>query len=265
VAVQGTLSARDLSRLRAITSDRRTDLTTAGLPLSLLRDLLDVIPADYVTFYGSDHKPRTPAWFLQQTSPDNADEEAYWTHYRNCPPCCYPQHGGNLREVIRFSDFYSAREWRSAPIYCDYYRAANVEHALKLFLPAPGWAPADGTLQLVLWRGPGPDFSERDRVLLALLRPHLHEAYLDAERGRRKTPELTPRQWDLLHLLAAGHTNAQIARRLNLSQGTVRKHLENIYNKLQVSNRTTAVTCAFPQGSSDRLTMAAPEGSACPE
>lgn len=85
-------------------------------------------------------------------------------------------------------------------------------------------------------------------MLLALLRPHLHEAYLDAEGRRRKTPELTPRQWDLLHLLAAGHTNAQIARRLNLSQGTVRKHLENIYNKLQVSNRTTAVTCAFPQG-----------------
>ncbi len=68
--------------------------------------------------------------------------------------------------------------------------------------------------------GPAPDFSERDRALLTLLCPHLH----------------------LLHLLAAGHTNAQIARRLGLSEGTVRIHLENIYSRLQVSNRTAGVT-----------------------
>jgi DNA-binding NarL/FixJ family response regulator len=102
------------------------------------------------------------------------------------------------------------------------------------------------TTRLIFFRGPGPDFSERDRALLALLRPHLHEAYLAAERRRHGTPELTPRHWDLLHLVAAGHTNAQISRRLGVSEGTVRKHLENIYARLQVSNRTAAVTRAFP-------------------
>ena len=95
-------------------------------------------------------------------------------------------------------------------------------------------------------RGPGPDFSERDRALLTLLRPHLHQAYLDAERRRHPVPELTPRQTDLLHLLAAGHANTQIARRLGLSEGTVRTHLENIYGRLQVSSRTAAVARAFP-------------------
>ena len=39
------------------------------------------------------------------------------------------------------------------------------------------------------------------------------------------------------------------ARRLGLSEGTVRTHLENIYGRLQVSSRTAAVTRAFP----DRL------------
>ena len=34
-------------------------------------------------------------------------------------------------------------------------------------------------------------------------------------------PQLTPRHWDLLRLLATGHTNAQIARRLGISEGTV--------------------------------------------
>ncbi len=74
---------------------------------------------------------------------------------------------------------------------------------------------------------------------------HLHQAYLDAERRRLPVPRLTPRQNDLLHLLAAGHTNSQIARRLGISEGTVRTRLENIYEKLNISSRTAAVTRAF--------------------
>jgi DNA-binding NarL/FixJ family response regulator len=117
-----------------------------------------------------------------------------------------------------------------------------------LSLPAaPGRTTGPGrTVRLYFRRGPGADFSERDRALLTLLRPHLHQAYLDAERRRHPLPRLTPRQKDLLRLLAAGHTNAQIARRLGISEGTVRTHLENIYARLQVSSRTAAVTRAFP-------------------
>ena len=101
-------------------------------------------------------------------------------------------------------------------------------------------------MQLSLIRGSGPEFSERDRAVLTLLRPHLHQAYLDAERRRHPVPQLTPRHWDLLKLVAAGHTNTQIARRLGISEGTVGTHLENIYTRLNVSSRTAAVTRAFP-------------------
>jgi DNA-binding NarL/FixJ family response regulator len=101
-------------------------------------------------------------------------------------------------------------------------------------------------MRLCFSRGPGPDFSERDRAVLTLLRPHLHQAYLDAERRRHPVPQLTPRQWELLHLLGAGYTNTQIVRRLGISEGTVRTHLENIYARLNVSSRIAAVTRAFP-------------------
>ena len=100
--------------------------------------------------------------------------------------------------------------------------------------------------RLYLFRLCGPDFSERDRALLTLIRPHLHQAYLDAERRRASVAPLTPRQTGLLRLVADGHTNAQIARRLGVSDGTVRTHLENIYGRLQVSSRTAAVLRAFP-------------------
>jgi DNA-binding CsgD family transcriptional regulator len=248
MAARVSFNARDLYRLVEIISDRRTDLPEAGLPWSLLNDLRDLIPSDYVTFCGVAHKPHTPAWFLQQTAPDDADDEAYWQHHQDCPPLCYPERGGDLRQVIKYSDFYSAQKWHNSGIYRDYFRVAGVEHRLVLFLNAPGWAPKDGTLRLAFSRGPGPDYSERNRELLALLRPHLREAYLDAERARCRTPQLTPRQWDLLRLVAAGHTNGQIARRLDVSEGTVRKHLQNIYEKLHVTSRTAAVTCAFPSG-----------------
>jgi DNA-binding NarL/FixJ family response regulator len=125
----------------------------------------------------------------------------------------------------------------------------GIEHQLTLCLPA-GPVRFSGSGQIVrlaFSRGPGPDFSERDRALLTLLRPHLHRAYFDAEGRRVGTPQLTRRQWELLRLVATGHTNAQIARRLGLSEATVRKHLENIYGRLQVSSRTAAVTRAFPE------------------
>jgi DNA-binding CsgD family transcriptional regulator len=52
---------------------------------------------------------------------------------------------------------------------------------------------------------------------------------------------LTRREQEIVDHLAEGHSNAEIADRLTLAPTTVRKHLENIYAKLGVSNRTAAV------------------------
>jgi DNA-binding CsgD family transcriptional regulator len=43
-------------------------------------------------------------------------------------------------------------------------------------------------------------------------------------------------------LVAAGHANTQIVRRLGISEATVRTHLENIYERLGVSSRAAVVT-----------------------
>ncbi len=163
--------------------------------------------------------------------------------------------------ITMVSDFYSARQWHSAGMYCDFFRLLGREHQLILALPeGPGRTARPGrTVRLVFNRGPGPDFSGRDRALLALLRPHLHQAYLDAERRRRPVPRLTPRHWELLRLVAAGYTNTQIARRLGVSEGTVRTHLQNIYERLQVSSRTAAVTRAFPEGGGALTAVSVPE------
>lgn len=52
---------------------------------------------------------------------------------------------------------------------------------------------------------------------------------------------LTTRERDLLEALAAGSTNAEIARRLGISVNTVKFHLKNLYEKIDVNNRAKAV------------------------
>jgi len=53
--------------------------------------------------------------------------------------------------------------------------------------------------------------------------------------------ELSPREREILELLATGHSNKQIAGRLSLTESTVRWHLWHVYNKLHVRSRTEAV------------------------
>ena len=55
---------------------------------------------------------------------------------------------------------------------------------------------------------------------------------------------LTHRQYEVMLLAATGLTNKQIARRLNNCEGTVKQHLNSIYGKLAVSNRTALAAFA---------------------
>jgi DNA-binding CsgD family transcriptional regulator len=246
-----TASDRDLRALAAIVSEDRADLSDGqGLPPSLLADLMGQIGCDEISFERLD-RGRLETRFLQvipvtDSGPSEDRQPAHWQHYWSCQPCSYPDRASDLRSIIKITDFYSARQWHSTGMYSDIFRPQGYEHELQLSLPDPaGQAAAPERTVRLFFRGPGLDFSERDRALLTLLRPHLYQAYRDAERRRHPVPRLTPRQTELLHLVAAGHTNTQIARRLGISEGTVRTHLENIYEKLQVSSRAAAVTRAL--------------------
>ena len=242
-------SRRDLHTLAGIVSADRGEPPAHGVAPSLLSDLLALVRCDWLIFADTDSS-RQVNWFSQVAPAEAGDGwrhvAEFWEHYWSGPGS-YPDRTGDLRSVIKISDFYSARQWHSTGMYYDCCRPDGIEHKLSLCLPAgPGPMAGSGqTIRLIFLRGFGPDFSERDRDLLIVLRPHLHQAYLDAERRRHPAPRLTARHWDLLHLVAAGHTNAQIARRLGISEGTVRTHLEHIYRLLQVSSRAAAVTRAF--------------------
>jgi ATP/maltotriose-dependent transcriptional regulator MalT len=59
---------------------------------------------------------------------------------------------------------------------------------------------------------------------------------------------LTPREVDILRLVAAGLSNREIAKQCFISVATVKRHAANIYAKLGVSNRTLAAVRADELG-----------------
>src|SRR5205085_10849102 len=91
----------------------------------------------------------------------------------------------------------------------------------------------DQACLLVHWRRP----HARDAITLLL------ELVKDCgSRSQRRHGKLTIRESKVLHWLAAGKSNAEIAELLAISPSTVGKHLERIYDKLGVENRTAAAS-----------------------
>jgi DNA-binding CsgD family transcriptional regulator len=70
--------------------------------------------------------------------------------------------------------------------------------------------------------------------------------HLRQRRRHQGVPDLTPRQMQILTLVAAGLSNIQVARALGLSESTVSKHLENADARLDVNSRTAAAAKIYP-------------------
>ncbi len=70
----------------------------------------------------------------------------------------------------------------------------------------------------------------------------MHRMRTPAEEG------LSGREIEVLNLVARGNSNKEVARALSISEATVKTHLNHIYQKLNVTDRTSAVTVALERG-----------------
>lgn len=85
----------------------------------------------------------------------------------------------------------------------------------------------------------GPDIARRLMNFFAAPRPAASPQVF---------PELTGREREILHLIAQGYNNTEIAEQLVLSHKTVRNHISNIFSKLQVADRAQAIIRARKAG-----------------
>jgi RNA polymerase sigma factor (sigma-70 family) len=115
-----------------------------------------------------------------------------------------------------------------------------------------------GASGFVLKEAPPEEILEAVHVVArgdALIAPAVTRAVIE-ELGRRpvrsdlqaKLEELTPRERQVLELLASGLSNAEIAQQLVVAEGTVKTHVAHMLAKLDVRDRVQAVVFAFESG-----------------
>jgi DNA-binding NarL/FixJ family response regulator len=106
---------------------------------------------------------------------------------------------------------------------------------------------------------PGEEIVQAVRTVAeaeAWLDPGVTERVLAAYRNSAPTPadlrkrleQLTPRELEVLTLIGGGHTNAEIASELFISEVTVKSHIGHIFTKLHLRDRAAAIVFAFDAG-----------------
>jgi DNA-binding CsgD family transcriptional regulator len=165
------------------------------------------------------------------------------------------EHGRNPQACTRrISDLLPERDFRESPLYDEYYRAVGIHYVMALPVHVEG-----RELVSFVFNRQGQDFSERDRACAEAIRPLLGDIYrmtraLDDARAAWGVPSslkaappgrsLTAREEEVLQWLGSGKTDKDIGDILGISPRTVHKHLQRIYEKLGVENRTAAVVRA---------------------
>jgi DNA-binding CsgD family transcriptional regulator len=198
----------------------------------VLQALRDLIPCDVVAYHEGVDGARRVVWDGEPRGiVPPAPREARRRYEEEDP--LVPTVGAR-----KYSDYLSRREFHRLATYAEVARPLGVEDMFRLWLEPDG----AGGARLEFDR-PDRGFRERDRGVLDLLLPHLRQFWINAMRRRRPVTDsrLTAREGEVLALVAEGRTNAEIARLLWISRETVRKHLENVYDKLGVHTRTSAV------------------------
>jgi DNA-binding CsgD family transcriptional regulator len=245
-----TLSAGDVSAMRTVINACSAADPQPGLPMGAMHALRTLIGCDQLDLSGQDWRVR--GHYLDQTVADDLEEAAiqapepydglgaghvFWANFWDLP-CSRPERTGDYATVMKISDVLSVAQMRADYRYRDNMIARGFYREMMTAWPDGGGR----TSRLLLWRGPGKDFTERDRFILMLLRPHLAAAYWTSPQPAPLEPlDLSARQIEVLTLVAQGHSNRQTARIMHLSEGTIRTHLNNIYRQLKVTSRTAAV------------------------
>jgi DNA-binding CsgD family transcriptional regulator len=212
----------------------------------VLTGLRELIPCDDITFQLMDVAEQrarimcvTDDGVQRQDTVGATDEylQVFWQEFWEEDGCAGPLLTGDYSTLLHHAEQWSPRAWANTPLGSMYSELGVRDEVLVPMTPLGGV-----DRRLLLFRGQdSPDFSEREKAMLALARPHVAELHTRRDRELRGVPNLTPRQWEVLRQVAKGSSNTQIARTLGVSEATVRKHLENVFLRLGVQSRTEAL------------------------
>jgi len=258
------LSHRDYDALLECILELHDRAPAGAFLIDAPRVMCRLFPCDYFAILAAEVSPSpvelrvTGAW---ETSPRVTQEIAQrMSHFFPSHPFTGAMQKKKTPSPLLFSDFFSDRQLLNQGFYHDLYRLVGIGRCVAI-----GWPAAHGAWFLSANRPPNTrDFTERDRQVMALLRPHFEQAFRTAELTGTPRPlvqqelqdrKLTPREIEVAMWVSQGKSNPEIATILQLSPRTVEKHVERVLVKLGVENRTAvALLIASPNLGQSRRT-----------
>ena len=188
-----------------------------------IRDVLDslasLVPCDVSSGTGTAWDLRSSSALIDATAtrPVLHAPMTPWLEHLPEHPIMSGRHG----PVVAISDVLRPREFERTWLFQEAMRPAGVAHEIGMELSHT----AGEMSVVVISRGPGRDFDDRDHLTLRLLRPHVDAAL---RRLILPPPEFTSREREVMLLVRDGLTDAQVARRLGVVEATASKHLEHV-------------------------------------
>jgi len=272
------LTTRNLQKLQGCIRELYSNLDSKAFPGHIVRTASRIIPAG-VTSYATISRQKRRIIYTGQASCSRWEGlDAFVRHMDEHPVLNYLHPGllkphrfkeeieqavrkrfPSLRQAqhytaARVSDALSLRQYRSLGIYNEFFRRNAADYQMLT-----SFLPTDSGYSLVSFNRDKKDFSEEERLVLNLFAPHIAQAYrnalvyekahqtfaaLEGSKLSLRNYGLTYREEDVLYWVAQGKTNGETAAILKIAPGTVKIHLERIYQKLGVENRTAASTLA---------------------
>ena len=169
------LTQRDIRALVACVAEISALRDLDAFRDHVVRAIAKVVPAEVIAYteigFGQPtarvfHPAHVVTPDLRQTFEHHKHEHPLITHFSENPQA----------RAAKISDFLTQREFRRLGLYDEFFRQIGVDHQMVVGLPAP----SPRVVGVALNRS-GLDFSERDRLLLSALRPHIVQALRNAE------------------------------------------------------------------------------------
>jgi DNA-binding CsgD family transcriptional regulator len=219
-------------------------------PEHVVESLRRVVPCDTVAYREWNDEEILDRSFASDGREDRWTAWQAYPRFRRDDPhpseVTGPSTGSSRVEAGRplvLSEAVSRRWFRDTALYYELMRPFGIRDVLKLFLARN---PHDRSQCVFVFDTSARGFTDADRAVLTRLAPVLAQLRRNARfrswarRARRPLGLLTPRELVVLGHAAAGRTNHEIAAALFIGESTVRKHLEHVYEKLEVRNRAAA-------------------------
>ncbi len=237
------LSERDYDAVLAIVAEASTGTADEPLPLTVLAAIRRLTPAaDRVAYLeGAPWEPAKRVWIAGEALPWSESEWHLMDEVRFQIP--FGPLPGNIGHAVRITDVMTLAAYRRTDLYREFGRRQGVEYPMDVWMPT-----RDGVARGLTFDARRRDFTDRERDILEILARHLARVLgrLDPHLPSPAAElHLTPRQSEILALVAQGHTNASIAEILSVSPHTVRTHLENAYASLGVHNRAASIARVY--------------------